>query len=120
MLSIVKTVLRLLQQLFLLYNYNEAGRAAAIRLTYSETRFRTVDFLSHGEIESGIVMRVSILQFVALSRYKVVSREPGNFLENPSGWLSAAAKRAFQDLDFENWKDTSYGRSMMTGKGMGK
>jgi len=41
--------LRLLQALFLLYHYNEAGRAAAIRLTYSETIFRTFDFFSHGK-----------------------------------------------------------------------
>ena len=115
-----KNALRVLQQLFLLYNYNEAGKASALRLTYSETRFRTVDFFSHGEIESGIVLRVSILQFVALSRYKVVSRTPGNYLGNPSGWLSAAVKRAFQDLDFGPWSETAYGRSQLTGKGKGK
>jgi hypothetical protein len=45
-----KTVLRLLQQLILLYEYNEHGRNFAIRLAYPGTILSASDLFLHGKI----------------------------------------------------------------------
>ena len=66
------------------------------------------------------MLRVSILQSVALSRYKVVSRAPGNHLENVSAWLSKAVTLAFQEVDYEEWKKLPWAREQLIAKGRGK
>jgi len=63
---------------------------------------------------------VSILQSVALSRHKVVSRAPGNHLENVSAWLSKAVTQAFQEVDFKAWADTPWARAQLMAKARGK
>ena len=72
------------------------------------------------ERESGIVLRVSILQSVALSRHKTVTRAPGNHVDNVSAWLSQAVTQAVQDVDYENWADTPWARAQLMAKAKGK
>ena len=66
------------------------------------------------------MLRVSILQSVALSRHKVVTRAPGNHVDNVSAWLSKAVTQAFQEVDYAKWADTPWARNRLMAKAKGK
>ena len=72
------------------------------------------------QIASCIVLAVSILQSEVWTRFKVVLKGPGGYLENTSKWLSASIAHAFRELDYERWANTDYGRQMILGKAKGK
>jgi len=63
---------------------------------------------------------VSILQSVALSRHKTVSRAPDDPLDNVSAWLSKAVTQAFQEVDYEEWVKTPWPRAQLMAKAKGK
>ena len=65
------------------------------------------------------MLRVSILQSVALSRHKVVTRLPGNHLDNVNAWLSRAVTQAFQEVDYAAWARTPVARNRLMGKAKG-
>ena len=68
---------------------------------------------------SCIVLAVSILQSVVLTTFKVVLKGPV-YLDNMSKWLSSSIHHAFQELDYERWSTTDFGKQMIRGKAKGK
>ena len=66
------------------------------------------------------MLRVSILQSVALSRHKVVTRAPGDPLDNVNAWLSKATTAAFQEVDYHEWVKTPWAREQLIAKARGK
>jgi hypothetical protein len=108
------------QELKCLYHFKgEDGRDSALRLAYSYPLSMVLASF-HMQIESCIVLTVRILQSVVLTRFKVVMKVPGNFLENPDKWLSSSIGHAVQELDYERWSTTDFGKQMIRGKAKGK
>ena len=97
----------------------EYGRDSALRLAYAYP-LSVVLASFHMQIESCIVLTVRILQSVVLTRFKVVMKVPGNFLENPDKWLSCSIVHAIQELHYERWSTTDFGKQMIRGKAKGK
>ena len=103
-----------------LYHFKgEDGRDAALRLAHSYP-MSIVLASFHLQIESCIVLTVRILQSVVLTRFKVVMKVPGGFLENADKWLSSSIVHAVQELDYERWSTTDFGKQMLRGKAKGK
>ena len=96
----------------------EEGRDAALRLAYSYP-LSIVLASFHMQTASCIVLAVSILESVVLTRFKVVLKGPV-YLDNMSRWLSSSIKHASQELDYERWASTDFGRQMILGKAKGK
>ena len=108
------------QELKCLYHFKgEDGRDSALRLAYSYPLSMVLASF-HLQIESCIVLTVRILQSVVLTRFKVVMKVPGGFLENPDKWLAASIDHAVQELDYERWSTTDFGKQMIRGKAKGK
>ena len=108
------------QELKCLYHFKgEDGRDSALRLAYSYPLSMVLASF-HMQIESCIVLTVRILQSVVLTRFKVVMKVPGGFLENADKWLSSSIVHAVQELDYERWSTTDFGRQMLRGKAKGK
>ena len=108
------------QELKCLYHFKgEEGRDSALRLAYSYPLSMVLASF-HMQIESCIVLTVRILQSVVLTRFKVVMKVPGGFLENPDKWLAASIAHAVEELDYERWSTTDFGKQMIRGKAKGK
>lgn len=53
-------------------------------------------------------------QTTPLARFKLRSKQAGDWLERPSAWMSAAVNQAMRDLDYDRWSQTAYARERVT------